>query len=312
MRRLIAAAALLSVTTVNAEELKFGDVNYFLKTGQINLAMSASETYDKETLFSSGANPQTRAFVFDPRAGYGITDRLNVYVGLDYAYKRFTRDLKNRSNGRFYSDGFANPVIAGNYRFLSQSEHPVNVDFGAVARVSIGDGKVGSSVGDDKKSGNFNDGRSSLELNARVGHKWNEANEWQAAAGVVYHTTGTTQYRENAGTDVVDSDSSFDTFLRGTYQYRPVNEFMILLSAQATNVGEISGEDQGNGKWNADSHLDFVGTFQTKYLITENFIAKFTLSQSHLSNYDVKLSDTDDEIKKRRQASWGLGVDFLF
>lgn len=310
MRKTLALAMVVAATSVNAaEELKFGDLNYFIKTGEINVLADASSVYNK---FTSTSELESRGYIFETRAGYGITDQLNVYFGLDYAYDLETEDKDAANSQDFSSDGFSNPSFAANYRFMNQNSGMYNIDFGAVARVNVMDAETGYGITGDSEDGNYlgyTDPRGSLELNARMGRKWNEANEWQLAAGYIYFNDGES---ENLRTDGdIEYDSSMDFYLRASYQYRPVENFMMLLSLQGTRVGEAEGTFS-NTDFTSDAHVDFDFRFTAKYLITDNLIGKFNYGQGINSAYDQEVGNTDTEVRKRRESFYGLGVEFLF
>lgn len=309
MRKMFVAAAILAATSVHAaEELKFGDVNYFLKQGQVNLTADLDSAYEKYKDDRTDQSYETRGLITRTSLGYAITDRVNAYIGVNYAYDLETENKTTTSEKIYNSDGFSNPSLGLNARLLNQSEAPVNFDVGAVLRYGIEDAKRGFG-GTDGKNGNFANGRDSLELNARVGRKWNEANEWQLAAGAIYNNDGEFE-RKSDGEDV-DQESSLDYFARATYQYRPVNEFMMLVSLQANYVGEQEEEDS-LATTTLDAHLEFDFRFTAKYLITDNFIAKFNYGMSRNPDIDGDVAGSDFEIRKRRENFMGLGVDFLF
>lgn len=308
MRKLIAVAAVLAITSAHAaEELKFGDVNYFLKQGQFNVAADLNQTFDKNKV--AGNSQATRGYNLETTFGYAFTDKLNAFVGLTYAYDRRTQDKTSNpptdpTARSFYSDGLANPALGVNYRLQNQNEAMYNVDFGLVGRFNIEDAETGSF---DKNDGNFADPNHSVELNARMGRKWNEANEWQLAVGGIYNLDGESKLKSNTGSTDVDEDASLDLFLRATYQYRPVNEFMVLMSLQATQVGERDLKTNA-GKDTYDSHIDMNFRFTAKYLITDNVIGKFNWGVSRLEEVETKTSD----IENRLQNFFGFGAEFLF
>lgn len=318
MRKLIAVAAVLAVTSAHAaEELKFGDVNYFLKQGQVGATADVTQTHLNEKVL--GTKYVTKSVNVDANVAYAFTDKLNAFVGLQYAYDKEVKDVTNKqangnyTNGRYYEDGLANPAVGVNYRFQNQNEAMYNVDFGAVARINIEDAERGDSAGEDKNDGNHAVGNNSLELNARMGRKWNEANEWQLAVGGVYNMDGDYTINGVGGDTDIDTDASFDLFIKGTYQYRPVNEFMVLISAQATQVGAQDGDiSGGGGKLDKDSHIDMDLRFTAKYLITDNLIGKFNYGAARLQEYDVKTAGGTDSVNQRRSNFFGLGVDLLF
>lgn len=301
MRKLIAVAAVLAVTSAHAaEELKFGDVNYFIKQGQFNIVTDLNQTFEKQKFQSN--TTVTRGYNLDATFAYGITDKLNAFVGTTYAYDRKTDD-KTGGQNEYNSDGFSNPALGLNYRLQNQNEAMYNVDFGAVAKINVQDAETGAFP---SKDGNYADPNNSLELNARMGRKWNEANEWQLAVGGIWNMDGESK---NKGTGVkVDEDGSYDLYLRGTYQYRPVNEFMMLFSAQATQIGERDVKPHGGTKNTLDSHTDLDFKFQAKYLITDSIIGKFNLGASHLD----KITTDTASINTRLQNYFGVGADFLF
>lgn len=304
MKSMIAVAGLLAVSAASAQELKFGDTNYFLKAHQQNVTFDFSQQYYKSA-DKANNNSETRGNLFSATYSYAFTDQFNAFVGLDYIINNQTEDKTNDQNS-YYSNGLANPTLGLNYRAMNQTSSRYNLDFGLVGKFNIEDAERGS-FGPGPKDGNYADGRNSLELNARMGRKWNEANEWQLAAGFVYFQDGEYKQRAAGGNTTIDQDSSQDIYLRATYQYRPVNEFMILLSAQATRVGEVDGDIKN------DEHVDMDFRFTAKYLILENFIAKFNYGMSRNSDYDVQpKGGVKDEEKKRRENFFGLGVDYLF
>lgn len=311
MRKMIAVAAILAVTSAHAaEELKFGDINYFLKEGQVSISADVNQSYDKNKYNSTTL--ETRGVIFSTQFAYAFNDQFNSFIGLDYAYDRETEDKTTGSNADVYNDGLSNPFIGANYRLMNQNDNSYNVDFGAIARINIQDAERGDSVGQNSKDGNFADSRSSLELNARMGRKFDIANEWQLAAGAVYFTEGETTLKSIAGETELDDDSSFDLFVRAAYQYRPVNEFMMSISAQATQVGETESDVKNGGKIESDSHLDLDFRFNVKYLITDNFIARLNYGMSRNADFDIKDQGSNEELKNRRENFFGLGVDFLF
>jgi outer membrane protein W len=307
MRKMIAAAAVLAVTSAHAaEELKFGDVNYFFKAGQINVAADINSSYSKQTLL--GVTTEDRGYILKTAYTYAFTDRFNAFIGLDYAFNLETENKTTPAALDSHNSGLANPSIGANFRLLNQNTSPFNLDFGAIAKFGVEDAEKGYNG----KDGNYASGRDSLEINARIGNKWDEANEWQLAVGGVYYNDGESEVSTTTGTSDVDEDSSYDVYARATYQYRPVNEFMMLISAQVNQVGEAESKIKDGDSYEHDSHIDVDLRFTAKYLITDNFIAKFNYGMSRNSEYDINISGQDQELKKRRENFFGLGVDFLF
>jgi hypothetical protein len=308
MKKFLAVAAVLAVTSVNAEEVKFGDLNYFLKQGQFNVGVDA--IVNNETSRVGGtAETEVDGYFLNTQFGYALTDSLNVTVGVNYLYDGETEVNKGASAD---DSGIQNPKFGANYRLMKQSDAGFNFDVGAVATLNVIDREVGTV---DKEGNNQNplysnyaDPRSSLDLNARLGNKWNEANEYYFLAGIAYHMDG--EYEQLEG-DMVDMDSSVDFKLGAFYQYRPVNEFMITLGLSGTRVGEVDGNDESED-FTITDHLDYQFSFNAKYLVTDAMIAKFIFTQGNRSDFDYEANSGDSEVDQRHALQYGLGVDFLF
>jgi hypothetical protein len=215
-----------------------------------------------------------------------------------------------------FTTGLQNPHFGANYRLLNQDSSAVNLDFGVKATVKVTDREVSSTARKDEGNmvdpslTNFADPRNTVELNARLGKKWNEANEFYLIAGAMYHLDG--KYEDLASRDDVDMDASLDFKLGGFYQYRPVNEFMITLGAVATRYSELDGE-VANTDFTRTDHTDVQLSFGAKYLITETFIFKFDFATSKRGNfYNEVEGAADQKVDKRLARSYGIGFDFLF
>lgn len=311
MKRLIALAALMAVTTVNAEELKFGDLNYFLKQGQSNAIVDFNQILEKQNT-KGGADIERRGYEVLARYGFGLTDQLNAYVGADYGYKN-KFETKNTNSASYTNDGLSNPLVALNYRLLNQNTSGFNFDIGAVARFNIEDAERGSSntTSGGSEDGNFADPRSSYELNIRLGNKWNEANEWQVAVGGILRQEGDYDLVGPGTKSKTDVDSSTDIYVRASYQYRPVNEFMMHVFATATQNGEVEEKTAGV-KSKAEDHIDYLFGFQAKYLVTDNFIVRFNLTDALRPDYKVKSAAGNSKIENRIYTTYGLAAEFLF
>lgn|GEM_PF-1540151 len=320
MKMIIAAVGFLLAATAGAQELKFGDLNYFLKQGQFSLTADMNHGTYRFKTSPVGANTpsvtkQSEGYYLTTKYSYALTNRFNLFLGLNYQYDVINKVVGSNTE-RFNQDGLNNPVLGANFRLFNQETKGVNLDFGAVARIGVESAEVGT-VGAVKgsKDGNAANGRNSLELNTRAGTKWNEANEWFVTAGVIYNKAGDYKiHTPNNGVNRdVDVESSWDSFVSAAYQYRPVNEFMMALSLTANRVDKIdSTETNSNSSMDENAHFDYEFAFNAKYLICENFIAKFNYGQSLLSDYDVEILGTETEIQNRHRRSFGLGVDFLF
>lgn len=307
MKKFLAVAAVLAVTSANAEELKFGDLNYFLKQGQFNFSVDANISREVSTV--NDVKVEAEGYVFSPRLTYGLSDQLNLFVGANFLYD-FETLPEGGSNAE--SDGLQNPYIGANYRVMNQNNGGFNLDVGAVADFNIMDSETSQFGKEDGNIPAFNfsqygDPRSSLEINARLGNKWNEANEYYFLAAARYNKDG--EYEDGNANEDVELDSSIDYTLGAFYQYRPVMEFMLTLGLSATRFGEVDGEVAGSD-FTEEDHIDYRFHFNAKYLITETFIAKFNFSQDRRAEYESELAG--DDMEKRKANSFGLGVDWLF
>ncbi|MFL5786106.1 MAG: hypothetical protein ACJ76H_15920 [Bacteriovoracaceae bacterium] len=308
---IVVAAALLASSAQATSGLDFGDINYLLKSGQFNLTSNlnvVNEEVQDEAGGAGGASIsyEKNGYIIDNRFAFGIADNLNVFVGLDYAW-----DYKMEVPGSSNSDnsGFSNPRVGAIYRAANQSDSLLNVDFGVVGNIKVMDAERGMNTG---KSGNYYGGNNSLELNTRIGRKWNEANEWQLTAGAIRNFDGKYDEVTGAGKNTIDTDASTDFYLKAGYQYRPVQEFMMLVQGTAIRKGSMTAKDENGVKIKDDSYVDYNFLFKAKYLVTEKFIVNFNYGLNHLAEYDRVRGGTTSEQKNRFANSYGFGLDWLF
>ena len=302
MKKFLALAAMLAIGSVQAEELKFGDLNYFLKQGQFNVREDFV-VHNETMRTGKTTDVDVDGYIFQTHLGYALLDNLNLTLAFDYTLEGETEVGNDSSN----VSGFNNPSIGANFRLLQQADSGFNLDFGAVATVKIIDREVDGGRTDGNMFSpvysKYGDPRNTLDVNARLGKKWNEANEFYLLAGVLYHMDGEYDQKGPNAQTGLDVDSSIDYKLAANYQYRPVHEFMINLGLSAINYSsyEIENED-------VDSHIDYLFNFDAKYLVTETTIAKFLFTKGRNGNFDAG----NTKIDKRDSLQYGLGVDFLF
>lgn len=311
MKNLFAAAALMAVGTVGAQELKYGDLNYFFKKGQLDAGVALNMDHGKQVaeLGAQKFKLYSMGYIANVKATYGVFDKLNVFAQTQYAYELNTDD---GADGRsFNSDGIRNVGVGADYRFFNQNDHLFNFDLGAVVKFPIEDAVRGVNIG-AVKDGNFADPSNTIELNAKAGRKWDLANEVFFLASVVYNLDSVNDYKQKTGggDSSVDFDSSIDYKLTANYQWRPVNTFMVGFGAGATLVGEkkaISSNINFDGT--QESHVDLNFNFLAKYLVTDHMILTFNLYNSRLADYEVS---SQVESTKRTSYGYGLGVNYLF
>ncbi|MGE3610895.1 MAG: hypothetical protein AB7I27_14995 [Bacteriovoracaceae bacterium] len=304
MKKILALISLVAFSPVHAEELFFGDVNYFLKAKQVNVTAGMDMSSYRYRYGKSGSDNEKEGYTFQASAAYAFTDQFNLFFTAQDNY----RMKVTTSSGSYYQNGMQNPVIGGNYRLLNQNSSLVNLDFGLVAGLNFQDQELGSV----NKDGNAANGRSSLELNYRIGKKWNVANEWQLTGGFVYNKSG--EYKQlGTTTEKVDMDASTDSYLKLAYQYRPVHEIMFNISAKATQISGFDSKNKSTGYKSSSetrTNYDFLGS--AKYLITDNFILSASYGQSYMPDYKANTSSNVGKVYRQRYSQMGIGLDFLF
>jgi hypothetical protein len=312
MKRTLGVVAVLAATTVSAAEVKFGDLNYFLTQGRSQVSF---DTKWDTTEVTQKNNPgqtttETEGPIAHAKFAFALNDSLNIFVGANYVYEN---QVKPEGGTRFQKDGLQNPALGLNLRVMNQANAGINLDLGAVAKVGITDEVVGSSNGGNKKSGNASE-RSSLELNARIGNKWDEANEFYVVGGFVYNQSGERTLKNASGTDQdQDLDASYDFILSGFYQYRPVNEFMMTLGLESKRTGSVEGDSNGTNF----EYTDFIETkwgFAAKYLITDTFIVRFDYGGDLIFTDSKNKIDgaADQKFENHRLMTMGLGAEIIF
>lgn len=312
MKKFLLMAAALTMASAHAEELKFGDLNYFLKKGQMNLAANAV-IGNETSRFNKAQDAKADGYYIGTTFSYALLDNLNAFVGLDYLYEVKT-EIDTSS---FNTAGLQNPKFGANYRLLNQNDAGFNFDLGAVVGLKLMGRELGNvspnKDGDllNSLTSNHAEHRHTLDLNARLGKKWNEANEFYFLAGLTYNHPA--KFKDLASGSNIPYKHSVDLKAAAFYQYRPVHEFMMTLGVSGTRYGEFDGEGALGNDFTATSHIDFEFLFNAKYLIHENLIAKFIMSQDKRSNYEIQSGSTDLlSIDQRRSFNYGLGIDLLF
>ena len=311
MKKILAVGAVtLAVTSAHANNVKFGDLNYFLKQGQINIKSDLD--LSREETRQDGVRTEVEGYVSRNRFAFVLMDNIPGFVGFNYLYEM---DTQTTGVATSENNGLQNPILGVDLRVLNQTTSGLNLDVGAVVDYNLMDSEVAAP---NKDNGNqpsaslseCGDPRSPIGVNARIGNKWNEANEWYALAAAMYHLSG--EQRKMDDDSDLELDASLDLKLGAFYQYRPVNEFMMTLGLTATRFGATEGES-GGVDLETESFIDYHFTFNAKYLITESFIAKFNYSQDRRGEYDLeRKGQGDSEITRRRGNSFGVGIDWLF
>jgi len=306
MKKIVIASLMLVSVSSSAQELKFGDLNYLYQKGQFNVGADTNFTSNEFTL--SGTKKKTEGFELNTRLTYGLSEKLNAFVGLEYQWL----DVDVKGDSGYGQHGLRNPLAGVLFRMMGQEDSSVNFDLGLLGRLRVEDAKSGDITSHNPKDGNASNGRNSVDLYARLGSKWNIANEWQLVAGVTHNTSGDyDQLHGGSSSTSVDVDSSTDYFLRAFYQWRPVNEFMMNFGAAATEVSDVETKSAGV-KSTLEKHLDVDFTFVAKFLVTDNFLVRFNYLQGLHQQYDVSSAGSSSKLSGRHYQLIGLGADYLF
>lgn len=322
MKKFLALAAMMVIGTAHAEELKFGDMNYFLKQGQFNVGADFLANNEVSRV-DKGDESEVDAYLLNTHYSYALSDSLNFTLGVNFLIDGETEASrviigtngkpKVSTDASADAQGVQNPSVGANYRFLNQNTSGYNVDFGAVATFKLTDREAASTNNKDGNIinptfSNYFDPRTTLEVNARVGKKWDEANEFYLVAGALYHTDG--EYEQLESGDV-EMDSSVDFKLGGVYQYRPVHEFMMGFGLTAIRFGEMDGDTFGS-EFTRNDYIDYQFSFTAKYLINESLIAKFLFTHDRRDEVTYEYAAGDSKVDKRNGGQYGLGIDYLF
>ena len=313
MKIFLGIITLVMLSTAQAQDLKFGDLNYFLKSGQINAGADLS--IGNESMRREGTGDvRINGYFTDAKLAYGIMDQLNAFIKLQYLYAVDTEI--SGGSGSFDTTGFQNPEFGGQFRVLNQADAGFNFDLAAIVGLQVLERNAGSFSpqhdGDLPNPAYSTRGepRNTLELNGRLGKKWNIANEFSVLAGVVYHQEGDYEDQENDGTATIES--SIDLKSGVYYQYCPVDELRMGLGLTGIYIGETDGNN-GNGlKATGTSHLDLKLSFDAKYLINEGLIVKFMMNQERRGDFEFETTSGDVSVEKRKSFNYGLGLDLLF
>lgn len=306
MRKFLICGLLLSAASAQSQTLKFGDLNYFLTAGQVNVG--AGVLWNNENSKISGVKQEAEAYLVDANFNYGLADNLTLKLGLGYAFLAEAKD----GDVTWDVDGLRALELGAEARLMDQKSAGINLDFGVNAKINeIFDREFGGSS--PKKDGNAFDPlmstqdetRSSLEVYGKAGLKTDEANEFLLRAGVVYNKSS--DVKDLSAGDDVEMDSSLDLKLGAFYQYRPVNEAMFTLGLEGIRYGEMDSEIAGI-KMTRESFTDVRLSFAAKFLVNENLIARFDLTKDRRDTIEVE----GMTVKKRQSTQYGLGVDFLF
>src|SRR5690606_18638057 len=124
MKKFTVALALCATSGVFAQDLMLGDLNFFQQAGSVRwnteLDYSKVESEDGE---GDEEFTNTR-YNFNNTVTYGISDKFNVGLGLNYALKNDVENDKvavgDTKDKKTTSDGLSDVSVLGNYRLMDQ------------------------------------------------------------------------------------------------------------------------------------------------------------------------------------------------
>lgn len=302
-KKFLLATTLISSAAASAYSYELGDLNFFLKQDQKNIALTGDATTDESR--SSGSTLEQEGFFFKPAFNYGLNDKITLGASTQYAYMQKVSDETTPANGRYSQDGLGLTTLNAKYRAVNTD---YVVDFGASVAKNFIEGKSGDASGSMKKHGNNALDNDYLQVDASMGGHFDLTQEWRLLGGVRHQLSDKKIIKSVSNANrSIDVNSSTDIILQARYQIRPKKEFMLSAGIDLTYVGSITGSD-----YSQDARMDKDFIFQAKYLVTESFLFNVQYVQSHRPNYDFKALGTSSEMKNRHYSSLGFGANYLF
>src|SRR5690349_15974665 len=106
MKKMFIAALALAISSVHAEELMFGDLNFFVPGQRFILSADANHATYKESF--AGDIAENEHYDLNARLNYGLSDTFNLFAGLGY---NFQDDTDLGKGDDVSSDGLENPFV---------------------------------------------------------------------------------------------------------------------------------------------------------------------------------------------------------
>ncbi len=241
MKKFAVVLALAS-SSAFAQDLMLGDLNFFQKAGSWYYNTDLAYARGESEVDNAGAKDEYRtgSIVWNNAVTYGISDKLNVGLGVDWALRNATSHEKASVGGKdkkTSSDGLGDFSVLGNYRLKSDDVY-VDLVGGLTLGFTDAETAVGTAAGESE--GNTNQGHHSLDLAVAAGQKMSNNMEWRASLGVDYHLSGEgSQVTKGAADADYDSDSYMNWVASVAGQYRMNNTW-----AFAANLDYVIPGDQ--------------------------------------------------------------------
>ena len=254
-------AVSFSFSSLAQTELYVQDLNFIPKAGVLayqgdisaSKTTSERETYDPGSLIKYDLeNAEQSTF---HNIGYGLTDSLSLFVGVDYVLNDETEINNAEQNGTGFNvagspknSGFENVSVGANWRFLEQNANSINADLKLNYSIGIQDAKRGTfydSNGDgvEDKHANGNSSQISPEFSiALAGGKKLEQFEVYGLIGFHFVTKG--DYKQlKSNTDGSDQKVNRDGYGAFIYQLgaqiKLTEQFFIYGSVTQTVISEV-------------------------------------------------------------------------
>lgn len=313
MKKFTVALALCATSGVFAQDLMLGDLNFFQQAGSVrwNTELDYSKVDSEEN-----KDEYTRAGInFNNAVTYGISDKLNVGLGLNYTLKNEVTNDKvaaGPKDKKTTSDGLSDVTVLGNYRLMDQQYY---VDLVGGLTLGLTDAEVAFGTPAGESEGNNNQGHHSIALGAAAGQKINTNWEWRAFLGLDYHMSGEiTEVQKGQKSQDVDTASFIDWKLSVDGQYRMDNKWAFAAGLDYILPGEQTLEfTAANG---GDEDIDEDAHFRIRLAAKHNLSDSMLVSLGYdmTSSHDVESKSTGGKNTVELDAAhrFVLGAQFLF
>jgi hypothetical protein len=305
MKKLLPLVVLAS-TSAFAQDLQLSDLNFFQKKSSVlvntavNLGTSESKSGDPSE------TDKGKSTVWSNSVTYGLSDKLNVGLAFDYALKNETKEEGSKA----YDDkGLSDFTITGAYRLKDSGTY---VDLIGGLTIGTGDKEFGAASDAETKSGNFNQGHSSLNVGVAAGQKINSF-EWRSGLIIDHHTSGDIKSYEIGSEPVkIKSDSFTDYVLFGQGQYR-MDKFVVGLNLNYRMNADRKLKPAGEDKATVESHSVLTTGVTARYDLSSTIVLNAGYSMVNSYDIDTKEADGSKTVQKDNKASVvSVGATLLF
>ena len=301
MKKLFLAILALTSSTLYAQDLQLGDLNFFqkAKSTQVNTGVKL-QTFDYSFEYGTDSFDYKRSInSWENEVQYGVSEKQIVGIAFEYD---LNNQLQNTSvpsgqqKAKSYNDkGLSDLTLGTGYRLLSDK---IYLDLIGQFTLGLEKSESGDSDANSSKDGNNKQGHHSLDLSIGIGQKI-EKFEWRGTFGVVRNFAGEyDSLQVGAETIKVETDSSLDMLASGSFQFRPISKFAIGLNLSWQK------SDKGTSHY-VDSGDKIEQTVDSYSFITSDLVARYNFSENMLidANYLFYNSDFHFGIKSKNTSS---------